>query len=67
MARAMNVDKRLIALQMICRRAKQNAARAARIANELRESSLRGAHAKRAAKIADRAAKLVQSLEQVTF
>lgn len=67
MARAMNVDKRLTALKAMHTRAKLHAAKARRIALELRNSSLRGVQQKRASKLADRAQGLAHLLEQVVF
>lgn len=60
MARPMNVDKRVVAIEQIRRRARRNAAKAKRFANELTKVP-RGKKAQRAA---ERALRLAEHLEQ---
>lgn len=60
MARPMNVEKRVIAIEQMRRRAQRNAVKARRWAQEL-TSMPRGARAQRAA---DRALKLADALSQ---
>lgn len=60
MARPMNVEKRVIAIEQMRRRAQRNAAKARRMARELTNMP-RGARAQRAA---SRALKLADALSQ---
>ena len=63
MARAMNIDKRLGALKAISARAKAHAAKAERIAAEVRGSSSAGGPCAR--RVADKAEELSQALDHV--
>lgn len=60
MARPMNVDKRVVAIEQMARRSHKNAAKARRMAGEL----LRFPRGKRAANAAQRALRLATALDQ---